>query len=101
MEGVLPWLRRSIYSTAFPLVSRCAGIKAVCGWPTGGAQEVVAVDGEGRPEVMARVGFPAFPMCIDWLPDGRWPVVAARGGRLLRQEPDGVAGDPRRPEWLV
>jgi len=54
-----------------------------------GAQEVVAVDGEGRPEVMARVDFPAFPMCIDWLPDGRLLIVAARDGRLLRQEPDG------------
>src|SRR5579875_3196392 len=53
-----------------------------------GAQQVVAVDGEGRPEVMARVDFPAFPMCIDWLPDGRLLVVAARDGRLLRQEPD-------------
>jgi sugar lactone lactonase YvrE len=28
-------------------------------------------------------------MCIDWLPDGRLLVVAAREGRLLRQEPDG------------
>ncbi|HXP56633.1 MAG TPA: SMP-30/gluconolactonase/LRE family protein [Streptosporangiaceae bacterium] len=54
-----------------------------------GAQEIVAVDGQGRPEVMARVDFPAFPMCIDWLPDGRLLVVAARYGRLLRQEPDG------------
>ena len=54
-----------------------------------GAQEVVAVDRGGRPEVMARVDFPAFPMCIDWLPDGRLLVVAARDGRLLRQEPDG------------
>ncbi len=54
-----------------------------------GAQEVVAVDHGGRPEVMARVDFPAFPMCIDWLPDGRLLVVAARDGRLLRQEPDG------------
>ena len=54
-----------------------------------GAQEVVAVDREGRPEVMARVDFPAFPMCIDWLPDGRLLVVAARDGRLLSQEPDG------------
>ena len=54
-----------------------------------GAQEVVAVDREGRAEVMARVDFPAFPMCIDWLPDGRLLVVAAREGRLLRQEPDG------------
>lgn len=54
-----------------------------------GAQAVVAVDHEGRPEVMARVDFPAFPMCIDWLPHGRLLVVAARDGRLLRQEPDG------------
>jgi sugar lactone lactonase YvrE len=54
-----------------------------------GAQEIVAVDGDGRPEVMARVDFPAFPMCIDWLPDGRLLIVAARDGRLLRQEPDG------------
>jgi sugar lactone lactonase YvrE len=54
-----------------------------------GAQEIVAVDGQGRPEVMARVDFPAFPMCIDWLPDGRLLIVAARYGRLLRQEPDG------------
>lgn len=54
-----------------------------------GAQEIVAVDGEGRPEVMARVDFPAFPMSIDWLPDGRLLIVAARDGRLLRQEPDG------------
>ena len=55
-----------------------------------GAQEVVAVDREGRPEVMARVDFPAFPMCMDWLPDGRLLVVAARDGRLLRQEPEGA-----------
>jgi sugar lactone lactonase YvrE len=54
-----------------------------------GDQQVLAVDGEGRPEVMARVDFPAFPMCIDWLPDGRLLIVAARDGRLLRQEPDG------------
>jgi sugar lactone lactonase YvrE len=54
-----------------------------------GAQEVLAVDREGGREVMARVDFPAFPMSIDWLPDGPLLVVAARDGRLLRQEPDG------------
>jgi sugar lactone lactonase YvrE len=54
-----------------------------------GAQEIVAVDARGRPEVMARVDFPAFPMGIDWLPDGQLLIVAARDGRLLRQEPDG------------
>jgi sugar lactone lactonase YvrE len=55
-----------------------------------GAQEVLAVDREGGREVMARVDFPAFPMSIDWLPDGPLLVVAARAGRLLRQEPDGA-----------
>jgi len=54
-----------------------------------GAQEVVAVNREGLPEVMAQVDFPAFPMCIDWLPDGRLLIVAARDRRLLRLEPDG------------
>jgi sugar lactone lactonase YvrE len=54
-----------------------------------GTQQVMAVDREGRPQVMARVDFPAFPMCIDWLPDGRLLAVAARDGRLLRLEADG------------
>jgi sugar lactone lactonase YvrE len=54
-----------------------------------GAQQVMAVDREGRPQVMARVDFPAFPMGIDWLPDGRLLAVAARDGLLLRQETDG------------
>ena len=54
-----------------------------------GAQEVVAVDLDGNSEVIARVRFPSFPMCIDWLPDGRLLVVSARDGLLLRREPDG------------
>jgi sugar lactone lactonase YvrE len=54
-----------------------------------GAQEVVAVDLEGNSEVIVRVGFPAFPMCIDWLADGRLLIVSARDGLLLRREPDG------------
>ena len=54
-----------------------------------GAQQVVAVDLEGNREVVAQVSFPAFPMCIDWLPDGPLLIVSAREGRLLRQEPDG------------
>src|SRR5215468_3238853 len=32
---------------------------------------------------------PAFPCCVDWLPDGRLLMVSAREGRLLRQEPGG------------
>jgi len=54
-----------------------------------GAQEVVAVDLEGKSEVIVRVGFPSFPMCIDWLADGRLLIVSARDGLLLRREHDG------------
>jgi sugar lactone lactonase YvrE len=54
-----------------------------------GAQEVVAVDVEGNSEVMVRVDFPSFPMCIDFLPDGRLLVVSARDGLLLCREADG------------
>jgi sugar lactone lactonase YvrE len=54
-----------------------------------GAQEIIAVDLTGHSDVIARVTFPAFPMCIDFLPDGRLLVVAARDRLLLRREPDG------------
>jgi sugar lactone lactonase YvrE len=54
-----------------------------------GAQQVVAVDLDGNREVVVQVSFPAFPMCIDWLPDRRLLIVSAREGRLQRREPDG------------
>src|SRR5205085_2971029 len=54
-----------------------------------GAQEILAVDLDGKSEVMTRVDFPSFPMCIDFLPDGRLLIVSARDGLLLRREPDG------------
>jgi sugar lactone lactonase YvrE len=53
-----------------------------------GAQEVVAVDLDGRSEVVARVPT-TIPFCIDWLPDGRLLIVSGREGVLLRREPDG------------
>jgi sugar lactone lactonase YvrE len=53
-----------------------------------GAQEVVAVDLEGRSESVVRVPT-TIPFCIDWLPDGRLLVVSGREGLVLRQEPDG------------
>src|SRR5512135_2308774 len=53
-----------------------------------GAQEVVAVDLDGRSEVVVRVPT-TIPFCIDWLPDGRLLVVSGREGLILRQEPDG------------
>lgn len=55
-----------------------------CDW---GAQEVVAVDLDGRSEVVVQVA--SFPFCIDWLPDGRLLVVSSSDRRLLRREADG------------
>src|SRR5919204_1078966 len=52
-----------------------------------GAQEVVAVDLEGKSEVIVRVA--SLPFCIDWLPDGRLLIVSGRDRLLLRREPDG------------
>jgi sugar lactone lactonase YvrE len=52
-----------------------------------GTQEVIAVDLDGNSEVV--LNGRAFPLCVDWLPDGRLLVVSAREGLLLRQEPDG------------
>lgn len=50
-----------------------------------GAHEILAIDGAGKSEVIARV--PALPFSIDWLPDGRLLVIA--DGILQRQESDG------------
>ncbi len=50
------------------------------------AQEVVAVDLQGRSEVITHVR--SLPFSIDWLPDG--PLVIASGRSILRMEPDGM-----------
>ena len=53
-----------------------------------GANHVIAYDPRsGRHEVVTTVA--SFPMCIDFLPDGRLLVVDSAGSRLLRREPDG------------
>jgi sugar lactone lactonase YvrE len=52
-----------------------------------GAHQVIALDPDGRHEVAATVE--SFPMCIDFLPDGRLLVVDSARRRLLRREPDG------------
>ena len=54
-----------------------------------GAQEVVAVDEQGNREVIVRVEFPSFPMCIDFAADGRLLLVAGRDARLVSHELDG------------
>jgi sugar lactone lactonase YvrE len=52
-----------------------------------GRRQVIAVDLDGNSEVMYEGS--GFPLCVDWLPDGRLLVVSAREGLLLRREPDG------------
>jgi sugar lactone lactonase YvrE len=52
-----------------------------------GAGEILAIDPDGRSEVVARV--PGLPFCFDWRPDGTLLIVSGRAGRLLRREPDG------------
>jgi sugar lactone lactonase YvrE len=52
-----------------------------------GANQVIALNSDGSHEVVASV--PSFPMCIDFLPDGRLLVVDSAQRRLLRREPDG------------
>jgi sugar lactone lactonase YvrE len=54
-----------------------------------GAQEIIAVNLEGKSEVIVKVNFPSFPMCFDWLPDGQLLIVSSRNGLLLRMESDG------------
>jgi sugar lactone lactonase YvrE len=50
-----------------------------CDW---GAGEVIVVNADDKPEVVARMQ--GMPFCIDWLPDGRLLVVAGRQNELLR-----------------
>jgi sugar lactone lactonase YvrE len=64
------------------------------------AGEVLAVDLEGRSEVVARVK--SLPLCTAWLPDGRLIIVSSQEGLLLRLEPDGslvTHADLGRPGW--
>jgi sugar lactone lactonase YvrE len=51
-----------------------------------GAGQVLRLDADGSHEVVAAVA--SFPMCIDFLPDGRLLVVDSARRQLLRQEPD-------------
>lgn len=52
-----------------------------------GSNQVIALDPDGGHEVVVSVA--SFPMCIDFLPDGRLLVVDSAQRRLLRREHDG------------
>ena len=54
-----------------------------CDW---GAEELIAVDEHGHSEVIVEV--PSFPFSIDWLPDGRLLINAARQRAVLTLAPD-------------
>ena len=55
-----------------------------------GAREIIAVDLEGKSDVMLRLPFASFQaICIDWLPDRRLLIVSAGDNLLLASEPDG------------
>lgn len=53
-----------------------------------GANQVIALASDGTHEVIVTV--PSFPMCIDFLPDGRLLIVDSAQRRVLRREPDGL-----------
>src|SRR5437868_13848294 len=54
-----------------------------------GAQEILAVNLEGKSEVIVKVSFPSFPMSFDWLPNGQLLLVSSRDGLLLRMDSGG------------
>lgn len=52
-----------------------------------GAGRVYSVGADGTPVLEAEVA--SFPMCIDFLPDGRLLIVSSADRRVLRREPGG------------
>jgi sugar lactone lactonase YvrE len=59
------------------------------------AHEVIAVDLEGKSEVVVRE--PSIPLCFDFLPDGR--LVIMSGQRILRLESDGSLATHAEAGW--
>ena len=63
-----------------------------------GANQVIALNADGSHEVV--VNIPSFPMCIDFLPNGRLLVVDSAQRRLLRHEPDGSLVEHADLSWV-
>jgi sugar lactone lactonase YvrE len=54
-----------------------------------GARELVAVDLNGKSEVVLHMPEPTFNFSIDWLPKGPLLITSGREGSLWRQDSDG------------
>jgi sugar lactone lactonase YvrE len=64
-----------------------------------GAQELIAVDLEGKSEVVVSFATPTVPFCFDWSPDGQLLIVSGGQRLLLRRTADG--GIPTEGEALA
>jgi sugar lactone lactonase YvrE len=58
----------------------------VCDWGTG---EAICLEADGSRQRV--VALDTFPVCIDWLPDGRLVAVAGGAAKLMRLEASGLA----------
>ena len=86
MSKILPELQTKILLSglAMPESARWhEGRLWFCNW---GASEIIAVDLNGKSEIITRNAPPAFGWSIDWLHDGRLLIT---GKELMRLEPDG------------
>src|SRR5579863_9957763 len=85
-QSVLPGVQTLLTNLAFPESPRWHnGRLWFSNWC---ANEVIAVDLNGKSEVITRVPVP-IPFCIDFLPDGRLLVVSGPESLILRLESDG------------
>jgi sugar lactone lactonase YvrE len=85
-QGSTPQMRTLVTGIAMGESPRWHG---QCLWFSDwGAQEIVAVDINGKSEIAVRVPF-ALPFSIDWTPDGRLLIVSGREGLVMCRERDG------------
>jgi sugar lactone lactonase YvrE len=55
-------------------------------------QQIIAVDLDGKSDVILQLptADDLYPLCFDWLPDGRLILVSGATRSVIRQEPDGT-----------